>query len=135
MREKILKRNLAAQVESVGTANYHVGDDADVRSVEVARKHDIDISQHRGRQFITADFDRFDRIFVMDRANYRDIINQARDESDRSKVEMILNVVDAGSNNEVPDPYYGGSSGFENVYRMLDEACDLIADEIEENNI
>ncbi len=134
MRNKIQNRNLSANVESVGTANYHVGDDADARSVEVGRKHGVDISQHRGRQFVTADFDRFDRIFAMDRANYRNIINKARNETDRSKVEMILNLVDHGSNNEVPDPYYGGSNGFENVYQMLDEACEVIADEIEENN-
>jgi len=134
MLEKINSRNLDAHVESVGTANYHVGDDADIRSVEIAQKHGIDISRHSGRQFTTADFDSFDRIFVMDRSNYRNVIKLARNESDRKKVEMIMNVIAPGSDAEVPDPYYGGSNGFENVYRILDEACENIADKIEENN-
>jgi protein-tyrosine phosphatase len=135
LHEKITARKLHAQVESVGTSNYHVGDDADLRSIEVAKKHHIDISKHTGRQFVTADFDRFDKIYAMDRANYRNILNQARNEQDRSKVELILNVVEPGSNNDVPDPYYGGNNGFEIVYRMLDEACEILAGEIEENNI
>jgi protein-tyrosine phosphatase len=131
LRKKITDRKLNASVKSVGTSNYHVGDGADLRSIEVARKHNVDLSSHRGRQFVTADFDKFDRIFAMDRTNYRDILNKARNESDRSKVEMIMNVVEPGSNNEVPDPYYGGGDGFETVYQMLDEACEIIADEIE----
>jgi protein-tyrosine phosphatase len=135
LQKKITERNLSASVESVGTANYHVGDAADRRSVEVARKHNIDISSHRGRQFVTANFDKFDIIYAMDRANYRNIINQARNESERSKVKMIMNVVEPGNNNDVPDPYYGGNNGFENVYHMLDEACEIIANKIEKNNI
>jgi len=135
LQAKVTARNLPVQVDSAGTANYHSGDDADLRSVEVARNHNIDISKHRGRQFISADFDRYDKIYAMDSANYRDILNLARNESDRSKVELIMNVVDPGSNMEVPDPYYGGSNGFENVYHMLDEACEIITDEIEENKI
>ncbi len=134
MRKKINERNLNASVDSVGTANYHVGDDADIRSLEVGRKHGVDLSNHRGRQFVTGDFDQYDKIYAMDRANFRNVLNQARSEEDSSKVEMILNVVEPGSNNEVPDPYYGGSNGFEVVYQMLDEACELIADQIEEYN-
>ncbi len=135
LRKKITDRKLNSAVESAGTSNYHEADYADIRSLEVARKHNVDISQHRGRQFVTTDFDRFDKIFAMDRANYRNIINKARNESDRSKVEMIMNVVEPGSNNEVPDPYFGGGDGFEIVFHMLDEACEMIADQIEENYI
>ena len=135
LHKKVTARKLPAHVESVGTSNYHVGDNADPRSIEIARKHQVDISKHRGRQFITNDFERFDKIYTMDRANHRNILNQARNESDRSKVELILNVVEPGSNNEVPDPYYSGKDGFEHVYGLLDEACEMIADEIEEYNI
>jgi protein-tyrosine phosphatase len=135
MRKKINERNLNANVESVGTSNYHVGEGADPRSEQVGKKNGVDLSNHRGRQFVTSDFDRYDRIFVMDRSNYRNVMNLARKESDRSKVDLIMNVVTPGSNNEVPDPYYSGSNGFELVYNMLDEACGMIADEIEESEI
>lgn len=135
MRKKITDRKLNASVDSAGTANYHVGDDADIRSLEVGRKHSVDLSRHRGRQFVTADFDRYDKVYAMDMANYRNILEKARNESDRSKVELIMNVVEPGTNTEVPDPYYGGANGFETVYQMLDEACEVIADEIEENLI
>lgn len=135
LKKKINSKKLNAQVESVGTSNYHVGDSADHRSIDIGRKHQVNLSLHRGRQFVTADFDRFDKIYAMDKSNFRNILNRARNESDRLKVEMILNVVEPGSNNEVPDPYYSGGDGFEYVYQMLDEACDIIADQIEENNI
>ncbi len=135
LSKKITDRKLNSEVESVGTSIYHVGDNADIRALEVARKHNVDLSRHRGRQFVTSDFDRFDKIFTMDRSNFSNIINKVRNEADRLKVEMIMNVVEPGSNIEVPDPYFGGEDGFEIIYKMLDEACELIADEIEENQM
>ncbi|OYT13557.1 MAG: protein-tyrosine-phosphatase [Bacteroidetes bacterium 4572_114] len=142
LAEGILKKKinsasaeLNTQVESAGTSSYHVGEGADHRSVDIARKHQVNIGLHKSRQFVTADFDRFDKIYAMDKSNYRNIMNRARNESDRSKVEMILNVVEPGKDNDVPDPYYSGNNGFEYVYQMLDEACNIITDEIKENNI
>ncbi len=86
LRKKITDRKLNSAVESAGTSNYHEADDADIRSLEVARKHNVDLSRHRGRQFVTTDFDRFDKIFAMDRANYRNIINKARIGDDNGKL-------------------------------------------------
>jgi protein-tyrosine phosphatase len=76
------------------------------------------------------DFDDYDKILVMDSMNYADVIRLARDDEDRAKVDFILNQVNAGSNDEVPDPYYGGASGFDRVYDMMDRACDRIVAEI-----
>ena len=63
----------------------------------------------------------------MDQSNYHNILDLAESESDKSKVKLILNELSPNSNAEVPDPYYGGDQGFENVYKMLDDACDIIA--------
>ena len=78
------------------------------------------------------DFDTFDLIYAMDERNYQDILTLARNTEDKLKVKLILNEVDLNSNKSVPDPYYGGSNGFENVYQLLDEACQIIANKIEE---
>ncbi|NVK53741.1 MAG: low molecular weight phosphotyrosine protein phosphatase [Flavobacteriaceae bacterium] len=119
------------KVDSAGTAAYHVGELPDTRSIEVARKYGIDITNQRARKFSVNDFDVFDLIYAMDESNYQNMLALARNSEDASKVKMILNETNPGSNNSVPDPYYGGVDGFENVYSMLDEACEKIADKVQ----
>lgn len=113
-------------VDSAGTSDWHVGKAPDPRSIEVAAQHDLDISHLRGRQFKVEDFDNFDLIYVMDASNYQNVVRLARTQEDEDKVIMILNEVNQGRNEQVPDPYYGGDDGFEKVYQMLDEATDRI---------
>ena len=130
LAEGILKSKVDPEkvfVDSAGTSNYHVGDAPDPRSVSIAHLRKLDITSQRGRQFKTSDFDEFDHIYVMDMANYHDVLALARDEEDRKKVSLILDEIFPGENVEVPDPYYGGSDGFGNVYDMLDQACEQIA--------
>tara|TARA_R110002096_G_scaffold112264_6_gene244722 strand:- start:217 stop:666 length:450 start_codon:yes stop_codon:yes gene_type:complete len=128
LAEGILKSKLSNDfiVDSAGTANYHVGSAPDKRSIAVARKHGLDISNLSGRQFDSSDFDIFDMIYVMDESNFQNVVKLARNDEDIVKVKLILNEVHPNKNYEVPDPYYGGDHGFENVYQMLDEACDNI---------
>ena len=118
------------QVDSAGTAAYHVGELPDVRSIAVAKKYGIDLTNQRARKFVIEDFDNFDLIYAMDESNYQNILELSRGDEDLQKVNMILNEVDSNSNANVPDPYYGGNDGFENVYKMLDKACVIIADKI-----
>jgi len=115
-------------VDSAGTAAYHVGEKPDKRSIAVAKKYGIDISHQKARKFSQKDFDDFDLIYAMDISNYENIMALARNEADRQKVQLILNEVYPKENLEVPDPYYGGTDGFENVYKMLDKACTKIVD-------
>ena len=126
LREKTSE--LGWQVDSAGTIGYHAGESPDPRSVATARKHGIRINDLVSRKMEPEDFDAYDRIYVMDRSNYENVMALARNDEDRKKVEMILNEVNPGANYEVPDPYYGGEHGFENVYRMLDEATDVIVE-------
>ena len=120
-------------VDSAGTAAYHSGEKPDRRSIAVAKENGIDISNQQARKFSVEDFDNFDLIYAMDNSNYEDIISLARNKSDKSKVKLILNEVFPGDNLDVPDPYYGGEFGFVNVYKMLDEACEILVKKMNEN--
>lgn len=130
LAEGILKSKVDTQkinIQSAGTGDYHIDDSPDPRSISVGRRYGIDITDQRGRQFSTEDFDRYDHIYVMDSRNYDDVISLARNEDDKGKVQLILDELFPGEKVDVPDPYFGGDHGFENVYQMLDEACESIA--------
>jgi protein-tyrosine phosphatase len=134
LAEGILKaktNHLDVVVDSAGTAAYHVGEQPDIRSIEIANKYGVDLTSQRARQFSVNDFDEFDKIYAMDSTNYANIISLARDEKDRNKVDVILNESNPKSFQSVPDPYYGGENGFQDVYEMLEEACDIITQKLE----
>jgi len=84
----------------------------------------------RASQFNKAHFDTYDHIYAMDNANYKDIISLANNKEDKSKVQLILNELYPNKNMDVPDPYYDGKQGFEDVYQMLDKACDCIVEKL-----
>lgn len=121
------------EVDSAGTGDYHVGSPPDERSVEVAKKNGLDITDQRGRQFTASDFKEFDHILAMDNYNYEDIIALASDQEEKDKVELILNYAIPGEDLDVPDPYFGGISGFDDVYDMLSKACRNFVDKELEN--
>ena len=114
-------------VDSAGTGAWHSGQLPDKRSVTTAKNRGLDISNQRARQFKVSDFDTFDLIYVMDNSNYKNVIALAPNEKAKSKVKLILNEIFPNENIDVPDPYYGGDDGFENVFDMLDQACEAIA--------
>lgn len=118
------------EVDSAGTAGYHVGSLPDKRSIAVAKINNVDITDQRSRKFTVHDFDEFDYIYVMDNSNYIDVVKLAKNEQDKNKVLLILNEVFPDENLDVPDPYYGGKHGFETVYKMLDQACDAIVEKL-----
>ncbi len=135
LAEGILKSKLSSDnfyVDSAGTANYHTGELPDIRSIQIAQKYHIDISDQRGRQFNVKDFDVFDHIYVMDRSNYHNVISLARNNNDKRKVKLILKELYPEDNMDVPDPYYGGQDGFQNVFNLLDKACEIISNKLEE---
>ena len=132
LRNKVDMLGLKVEVDSAGTSAYHVGDDPDERQQATALEKQIDISDLRARQFTVRDFDLFDIIYDMDESNYNNILKLARTESDTEKVKMILNESNPGKALSVPDPYYGGESGFYLVYDLLDEACSVITNKIQD---
>lgn len=133
LAEGILQSKVNANkifVDSAGTAAYHIGNKPDERSIQVADKYGINIKNQRARKFVVKDFDEFEIIYAMDESNFENILSLARNEDDGLKVKMILNETHPNQNFSVPDPYYGGNQGFNSVYKMLDEACEIIAKKI-----
>jgi len=116
------KLNEESLVDSAGTAAYHVGNPPDPRSIAVAHKNGIDISHYRARKFVAEDFKIFSHIYVMDHSNYENVIALAETKEEEEKVRLVL-----PSKEEVPDPYYGGTKGFDHCFSLLDEACNQIA--------
>lgn len=110
------ENKLGWEVDSAGTGDWHVGQSPDRRSIAVAKKYGVDISQQRAQHFIPQLFDKYDHIFVMDRQNYKDVIRQASDDSQRAKVSLFL------EDDIVPDPYYDDTM-FDPVYTMVEKRC------------
>lgn len=126
LQHKIKEANLDWEVDSAGTSNWHAGELPDSRSIEVAQRNGIDITNQRSRQFVKKDLEDFDLILAMDASNYNEILKLANTEEEKSKVKMILNFSFPGENRRVPDPYYGGPSGFDDVFDLLDNVCNTL---------
>ena len=116
MENLVKEKGLDWEVDSAGTGDWHIGSPPDRRSIAVAKSYGLDISNQCCRQFSTDDFDRFDRIFVMDKMNLRDVLAQARTESDIEKVKLLLDT------EVVPDPYYEDDK-FDEVYQLIENGC------------
>ncbi len=126
LEHKAKKENWDIEVDSAGTNGFHDGEKPDSRSISTAGMHQIDITNQVSRQIKKEDLDEFDLIYAMDSSNYNNILEMASNERQKSKVKIIMNEVYPGKNINVPDPYYGGDEGFENVFQMLNEATDMI---------
>lgn len=129
LKSKVNKHQVV--VDSAGTAAWHSGNLPDSRSIAIAQKNDIDLTNQRARLFLPEDFELFDHIYVMDQNNYKEVCRLAPNEKALEKVQLILNEIHPDKNLEVPDPYYGGDDGFDDVFKMLDEACEKIKEKIE----
>lgn len=130
LAEGILASKLPAEkfkVDSAGTGDWHIGHSPDDRSIAVAKNNNINISNQKGRQFNTTDFDAYDYIYVMDSSNYNNVLELAQTQDHKDKVKLILDELFPNEKVDVPDPYFGLTNGFEIVYNMLDEVCDVIS--------
>jgi protein-tyrosine phosphatase len=135
LRTKADEYQLKITIDSAGTGGWHAGEHPDKRAVQSARKFGVDISKLVARQFSKNDFDKFDRIYVMDNSNYNDVIDLARTEDDRRKVFLLLNADEPDSNREVPDPYYGGVDGFDRTFLLMEKACEAIVENIRREKV
>ncbi len=123
------KANAAAlnwQVDSAGTAGYHVGNPPHHLSQKVAKQNGIDISLQQCKQFVQVDMLNYDRIYVMDSSNYNDVKKISGNLWNEQKVTLLLNEFYKGENRNVPDPWYGEEDGYHKVFDMIDRACEKI---------
>jgi len=121
------------RVDSAGTHAYHIGESPDKRSQAVAKKNGVDLSTQIARKVQAGDFDKFDYILAMDRSNLEDLKHLALNQEQKDKISLFMNYADNWDNTEVPDPYYGGSNGFQNVFDMVKSASEGLLKEIKES--
>ncbi len=126
LAEGILKSKLSQDfiVESAGTLENNAGKSPDKRSISTAKNYNIDISEQRSRLFVAEDFQKYDRIYVMDRSNLENVLSLSKDENERQKVSLIL------GDQEVPDPFWSELKDFDKVYHLLEKASHKIAEEL-----
>ena len=128
----------AVEVDSAGTAAWHIGKQPDSRSQETARKRDYDLSHLRARQVIPEDFLEFDYVLAMDNENLENLQKIMPSGTTKAKPELFLKAYSTSALKtqrltEVPDPYYGGERGFEAVLDMIEDACDQLILDIKLN--
>lgn len=118
-------------IDSCATGAWHVGNPPDPRSILVAAKHNIDLTNLRARQFdVKSDPTKFDWIIPMDAANHQELIKQGTPKAKVRLVRSFDSTITGKKAPDVPDPYYGGDDGFDKVYEMLMRACEGMLREI-----
>ncbi len=121
------------QCDSAGTANYHIGEPPDPRSVQSASDHGIPI-HHRGQQFTRSLSSQFDYLIAMDQSNYQNMVAELGEKP--SNLFLMRHFDLQNPEADVPDPYYGGAEGFENVFQILDRSVDeMLRYIIEKHNL
>lgn len=126
---KLRQAGIEVMTDSAGTIGYHIGNPPDERAIDHARRWGMDISGERARTVIQADFRRFDRIYAMDRSNLAELQAMAPPNA-TAEIRLVMDLAPDYGLAEVPDPYYGGGQGFEQVLDMLEAAADRLVDEL-----
>lgn len=120
-KQRLRKLNIQAHVDSAGTSSNHVGEDPDPRSQTHAIQRGYRL-EHKARQFKIQDFDFFDHILVMDRSNKNNVLKLTQSPQHHKKVTLLTDFIDDSTIDEVPDPYYGGDAGFQEVIDIIEMA-------------
>lgn len=133
-RRMVEQQGLAGQIiaDSAGTHDYHIGDAPDARSQAAAARRGYDLSGLRARQIVHNDFSTFDYLLAMDETNLRLLQQQCPDDC-RERLKLFLEFADDGALREVPDPYYGGAQGFEQVLDLVEQAAQGLLRDIIKN--
>lgn len=132
LAQKCRQKGLDWIIDSAGIGHWNFGSPPDKRSIEIAKKYGIDISTQQARTFHSGDYTAFDRIYAMDATNYNSLMSWALDKEEESKIQLIMEEVYPGEWMSVPDPYFD-DEGFEQVFQMLDMACDKIIEKYSVN--
>jgi protein-tyrosine phosphatase len=121
------------QIDSAGTHAYHVGEPPDVRATQAARKRSVDLASQRARRVTGDDFLDFDYVLAMDRNNYDDLMSLCPPDH-QSKLHLFLEFASGLEEDEVPDPYYGGITGFDRVLDLIERASQGLLAEIRQQH-
>ncbi len=131
MRHLVAEAGLSDRivVDSAGTGAWHAGEPPDRRSIEVAQRHGVSLAGQRARQVADADYFDADLLLAMDHANLATLTRRAPTRGAKARIELLL-AAPRGAGGEVPDPYYGGDSGFDDVYALVLGACTVLLDQL-----
>jgi protein-tyrosine phosphatase len=113
-------------VDSAGTSDYHIDSLPDTRMINKAKEHGFDLNSLRARQFNSDDFENFDLILTMDKDNYKNVLKKSQKPEHLKKVKLFLS-----NEMDVPDPYFGKEDGFEEVFKIIYNECQLIVKKID----
>ena len=127
LKKKYEENHIDAEVSSAGFESFNINEPPDPRAKEMADKHGFKMD-HRARIFLKSDFEKFDKIYVMDTRNYRDVNFLARNQDDHNKIDYLLNVIEPGKNKTLSDPFSHGEKDFDSIYDLLDKATDKIVE-------
>lgn len=122
-RKKFAEAGIDATFDSAGTADYHVGERSDPRSIKHAEARGYAMT-HIGRQAIKKDFERFDLVLAMDDSNYDNLIALGLNAPERAKLKRVTEPLHDPQVTEIPDPYYGGAAGFDHVIDLLERCAE-----------
>jgi protein-tyrosine phosphatase len=114
---------LDIEFDSAGTHAYHVGEPPDPRTIDAAARRGIDLTDLRARQVSNDDFERFDLIVAMDRLNHATLLDRSPPEH-RERIRTLLEFAGKAAPADVPDPYYGGATGFDDVLDLVESAVE-----------
>lgn len=129
LREKLKNYNVDVYVDSAGFESFNINEPPDKRVVEIADKYGYTLKGN-ARIFVTADFDKFDKILVMDTIAYNKVMELAKKDKHKNKVQYLMSFVNGGKNESIPNPYYSGNEGCEVIFKMIHSAVEKLAYEI-----
>ena len=131
-RQLLAKRAdyLGVSIDSAGTHGYHAGYPPDERAQAATRRRGIDISKLQARNVVAADFETFDYILAMDQDNLANLMAKA-DPAYHDRIHLLLEYSQTHAGADVPDPYYGGKTGFERVLDLIEKSAEGLLDELE----
>ncbi len=127
LKKKFKENNVTGEVDSAGFESFNINEPPDERVVNTAHKYGY-VTDGVARIFKKEDFKHFDKIYVMDTKNYRDVMSLAKTDEQKARVDYLLNILEIGNNTTVPDPYQTGMQDCEVIFGLLDKATDKIVE-------
>jgi protein-tyrosine phosphatase len=127
LNKKFKEYGIKGKVASAGFESWAINDPPDPHVVEVGQKNGVEITG-KSSLFKVSDFDKYDKIFVMDTQNFRDVKDMARNQLDLQKIDYLMNVLEPGKNKTIPDPFQTGVYDCQYIFDLIDKATDRIVE-------
>jgi protein-tyrosine phosphatase len=127
LKKKFKDNNIPGEVSSAGFESFNINEPPDSNTQEIAKSHNLEL-EHSARIFRKSDFQKFDKIYVMDTRNFRDVKDLTSNDAEREKVDYLMNVIKPGKSMVIPDPYFSGKIDLEEIYDLLDEVTDKLVE-------